>query len=205
MINLWHWLFAKPQTRIDRPYGFRGTADVVSYNPSLSGPYTTNNALSIIQAVPDGWQIHNNLVTADGVSDKYSDYARITTNGFGLTIQPHNEVRGINGKWGYSQDVELSLGCYLLKVTGYNWVNNPPDPHNFVISGYVNNALISQQRIPPQSGFELIYPFKADVPSIYTIKWMIEALWATAGHNSKIDILGAGVLKVDDGYCADIS
>jgi hypothetical protein len=159
---------------------------------------TTN---PIIQAVPEGWQIVNLLQNARGEQDEQTAYMKITPNGFGLTFQINDGLTGIDSQAGYVQTVELEPGCYLLKVSGRNWINDPPHPDNFTISGYVDDVIISQQDIPAQDGFELIYPFEVTTTGEYSIRWMVQALWGTAGHNSKLDILGAGVLLVDADYC----
>ncbi|HEB26895.1 MAG TPA: hypothetical protein ENI05_03820 [Porticoccus sp.] len=182
-------------------YGFTGDEQVVSANHCLQPPYTIDTSNPIIQAVPDGWQLTNELVNADGVRDKYTDRARITSNGFGLTFELHNGLFGIDGRWGYMQDVTLTPGCYLLKVSGHGYINDPPNQTNYAISGYFDEALISQQLLPLQSGFELIYPFSIVDENTYPIRWMVDALWGSAGHGSQVDILSAGVLSVDSGYC----
>lgn len=185
-------------------YGFTGDEPIVSTNHCLKPPYTVDTDNPVIQVVPDGWALVNELVNADGVRDEYTDYARITANGFGLNFELHNGVWGIDGKWGYEQDIIFKRGCYLLKVSGRNFVNDPPRQDNYAVSGYFDEGLISQQVIPAQSGFELIYPFEVATPGEYPVRWSIDALWGTAGHGSRIDILGAGVLIVDSGYCEDI-
>ncbi len=190
-----------PPVSIADCYGFTDGEQVVSNNHCLQPPYTMDTASSVIQAVPDGWQLINELVNADGVKDKNTARARITPNGFGLTFELHNGVYGIDGHWGYGQMIDLDAGCYLLKVSGRNSVNDPPHDYNFALSGWFDAALISQQVLPAQSGFELIYPFEVVVAGEYPVRWSIDSLWGTAGHGSKIDILGAGVLSVSDGYC----
>jgi len=183
-------------------YGFTGNEQVASVNHCLQAPYTTATDNATIQAAPDGWQLINELVNADGVVDEYTARARITANGFGLSYELHNGVTGINGRWGYGQMVELDTGCYLLKVSGHGYINDPPHSYNFTLSGWFNAELISQQVLPAQDGFELIYPFMVTVGGEYPFRWSIDALWGTAGHGSRIDILGAGVLKVDSDYCS---
>ena len=185
-------------------YGFTDGKQVVSTNHCLQPPYTVDTASSVIQSVPDGWQIINELVNADGVKDKSTGRARITANGFGLTFELHNGVYGIDGHWGYGQMLDLRAGCYLLKVSGQNSVNDPPHDYNFSVSGWFDAGLISQQVLPTQSGFELIYPFDVVAAGEYPVRWSLDALWGTAGVNSKVDILGAGVLSVDAGFCEDI-
>lgn len=163
----------------------------------------------IIQAVPDGWAIANELTTANNflpgtlTPDDYTDYARITPNGFGLTFELHNAVDGINGQWGYEQVVDFDTGCYLCKVSGQDGINDPPHRSNFTISCYFDGTLISQQTIPAQDGFEFIYPFEVTVAGEYTIRWMLGAAWGSAGADSTVDILSAPVMKVTEGYCAD--
>lgn len=193
-----------PAPQTDDCYGFTDGQEIVSTNHCLQSPYTVDTGNPVIQAVPDGWTLVNELTNADGVRDEYTAHARITSNGFGLTYELHNGVWGIDGKWGYEQDIIFKRGCNLLKITGWNGVNDPPHSYNFAVSGYFDEGLISQQVIPAQSGFELIYPFEVTTPGEYTIRFMIEALWASAGHGSKIDILGAGVLSVENGYCGGI-
>ena len=185
-------------------YGFTDGEQVVSANHCLQPPYTVDTEIAIIQAVPDGWQLINELVNADGVKDKHTARARITANGFGITYQLHNGVFGIDGRWGYGQMIELDAGCYLLKVSGRNWINDPPNSQNFGLSGWFDAALISQQVLPVQDGFELIYPFEVVIAGEYPVRWSLDSLWGSAGHGSKVDILGAGVLSVDAGYCEDI-
>ncbi len=188
-------------------YGFTDGQQVVSANHCLRLPYTVDTSNAIIQAVPDGWQVINELVNADGVRDKNTARARITSNGFGLTFELHNGIFGIDGRWGYGQMIDLRRGCYLLKVSGQNGINDPPHGYNFAVSGWFDAGMISQQIIPApdpeQEGFELIYPFEVVTAGEYPVRFMIEALWGTAGHGSQIDILGAGVLAVSEGYCEE--
>ena len=185
-------------------YGFTDGDQVVSANHCLQAPYTIDTDIAIIQVVPDGWQIVNELVNADGVKDKNTARARITSNDAGITYELHNGLFGIDGRWGYGQMIDLRVGCYLLKVSGHNSVNDPPHWYNFSLSGWFDAALISQQVLPAQSGFELIYPFEVTVAGEYPIRFSIDALWGSAGHGSKVDILGAGVLSVSAGYCEDL-
>ena len=192
-----------PPSAIDDCYGFTDGEQVVSANHCLQPPYTVDTDIAVIQVVPDGWQLINELVNADGVKDKQTARARITSNGFGITYEIHNGVFGIDGRWGYGQMVELDVGCYLLKVTGWNWINDPPNSHNFGLSGWFDAGLISQQVLPVQDDFELIYPFEVTVAGEYPIRWSLDALWGSAGHGSKVDILGAGVVSVDDAHCED--
>lgn len=185
-------------------YGFTGDEPIVSTNPCLQAPYPADNNEPIIQVVPDGWQIINELLNADGVRDEYTARARITSNDAGITYELHNGLFGIDGHWGYGQMIDLRRGCYLLKVSGRNWINDPPHSYNFSVSGWFDTGLISQQVLPAQDGFELIYPFEVVVAGEYPVRWSIDALWGTAGHGSKVDVLGAGVLSVGDGYCEDL-
>lgn len=185
-------------------YGFSGDYPVVSANPCLQAPYTADIENSTIQAMPNGWSIVNILENADGVRDEFTARARITANGFGLTFELHNGVTGIDGQWGYEQTIEFEPGCYLWKISGHNGINDPPHDYNFTIAAYFDGVEISQQIIPAQTGFELIYPFEVTAAGDYSVRWLVQALWGTAGHGSKIDILGAGVLAVEPEYCAGL-
>lgn len=205
MSNFWDWLRTKlhpPQENIC--WGISDSDDVVSYNPCLRGPYITDQNQGIIQAVPDGWQIYNSITNADIVQDEYSAYARITANGFGLTFELHNGKLGIDGKWGYWQNVNLQPGCYLLKVSGHGWINDPPNGSHYAINCYLDDVLLSQQVLPMQEQFQLIYPFKIDLSARYMVRWTLQAMWASAGHGSMVDITSAAVLAVDSGYCAGL-
>jgi hypothetical protein len=183
-------------------YGFHNVnVPIVSINPCLRGDYTTDLNHPTIQAVPSGWQLYNVLTDADGAKTLYVERARIIPNEFGLTVIPHNGMWGIAGKWGYTQAIDFDIGCYLLKVTGRGYVNDPRQEQNFAVSGYLGVDRLSQQVLPRQDGFELIFPFEITWAGERQIRFLIEALWGTAGHGSEIDILSAGVLKVGYGYC----
>ena len=208
MCKLLSWLCGDksqlvPEAPKQLPYGFKPKDVIVSRNVSLSAPYEHSYVDGTLRVVPDHWQLHSYALCADNVPDQYSDHARILPNAIGLTFLPHNEEIGIDGKWGFSQTIDLQPGCYLLKVTGRNWINDPKQGNilNYIISGWIDGALLSKQMIPHQSAFEFIYPFPVDVAGSHDVKWLVEVLWATPGHNSKIDIYGAGVLSVDSGHC----
>jgi len=43
-----------------------------------------------------------------------------------------------------------------------------------------------------------------DVAGDYDIRFMVQSLWGSSGSSSTVDILGAGVLLVTEGHCANI-
>lgn len=187
-------------------YGFTDGEQVVSENHCLQPPYSVDTNNPVIQLIPDGWTIHNILQNADGYKDEHTGTSRITSEGAGLTFQMHNGVNGVDGQWGYSQNVKLSPGCYLLKVSGRGWINDPLPGHetNFVINGYFDEGLLQQELLQRQDGFQIIYPFVVVERGTYNLRWMVQGLWGSAGDSSKADVLGAGVLAVDSGYCEDL-
>ena len=202
-MNFWNWLRTKINPLPDSLYGIGEQDVVVSSNPGLVGTYQVNFEEGITQLVPEGWLSYNDITNADGLEDQYSARAFIgkRTAAGGLTVFLHNGVTGIDGSWGYSQVVDLDPGCYLLKVSGHGWINDPPHGANFLIAGYLYEALLSKQKLPMQKQFQLIYPFQIDKSGDYLIRFVIQALWATAGHGSMVDVLSAAVLAVDEGYC----
>lgn len=187
------------ETPVVACYGFTDGLPILSANPCLRGPYTTDTSIGIIQAVPDGWTIHNVLANADGNVDDTTGLARITASA--VTMELHDAVNGVNGAWGYSQDVNLSPGCHLWKVSGRGWINNPPHPDNYVIAMYVDGVLVGGGEFPMQDEFEMTAPFTVEHTGSYNIRFAVSALWGSSGSSSTVDILGAGVLEVSDDYC----
>jgi len=202
-MTFWRWLRTKINPPPNSFYGIGEGDVVVSDNPGLCGPYQVNFEEGITQLIPEGWKVYNNITNADGVVDQYSSRAFIgkRTAAGGLTFFLHDSVKGIDGSWSFHQVVSLEPGCYLLKVSGRSWINDPPHSYNFIIAGYLDEVLLSKQELPMQKEFQIIYPFKVDEAGKHIVRWKIQALWATAGSGSMVDVLSAAVLAVDEDYC----
>lgn len=182
-------------------FGLSAEDQVVSFNPCLRAPHSYDPTEAIIQAAPEGWDVHNVLENADGYEDEWSEKARITFSGSGLTFMIHRGGESIDGQWGYAQQVTLTTGCHLLKVSGRGLINDPPHVSNYSIKGYLDGMEIGSSHISLHDGFEIIFPFSVAVQGVYQIKWMLCLDWATAGEGSFVDIHSAAVLSVEDGYC----
>ena len=182
-------------------FGFDGDYPIVSANPCLDGPWTDNPKDAIIQSVPDGWQLTNILENADGVEDDLTAPFPIECDEYSCTIEFHNSVTGIDGITQLDQDIEFEPGCKLWKVTGFSQINDTRNENNFVVSAYVDGEIISQQELPRQGEFELIYPFMIEEGGSHNVSVQIAALWGTAGHGSKFHLIGLGILEVPADFC----
>jgi hypothetical protein len=141
------------------------------------------------------------LVNADGLPGNHTGMARIESNQFGVTVYPHNNVKGIAGKWGFMQSVRLKPGCYLMKIIGEGRINDPPHPQNFAASSWIDGVENGKALIPLQGRFEHTFAFKIEKERDVTCGFYAEALWATAGHGSQIHFYGVGIEKVSDDHC----
>ncbi len=182
-------------------FGFTDAETILSVNPCLEGPFSTDNSIGIIQAVPVSWSIANILKNVNGYADQYTERAKIECDSFRCSFDLYNSVVGINGYWGYYQEVNLVPGCKLYKATGRSWINDPPNAGNYVMNFYLDTELIGNEIIPMQDEFQLIYSVDIPLAGEYTIQFMIQSLWATPGHESTIDLISLGLLEVDSGYC----
>lgn len=174
---------------------------LVSTNPCLNGPYGTNTSNTVVQAIPDGWQIKNNLVNADGYKDEWSQATYIIPNEMGLEVWLNNGVVGINGHTQFVQSIELEPGCHLGKGDIFGRNNDPPHADNFALSFFLDDELVSQQILPLQGAKELIYPFVIETSGSYKVTFSIDVLWATSGHNGHIVLRALGVMRVPNDYC----
>lgn len=179
-----------------------GEFEIVSENYCLDAPWTVDDDDGLIQAVPDGFEIVNIQENADGYADEYTDRARIECDQYSCEFQLHNGVTGLNGAWGYRQMIDLQVGCYLLKVSGRGWTNDPKTANvtNYFLMGYVNGEQIGAPIISTQGAFEIIFPVMLESGPV-TFSVLVGIGWATPGHNSYLDLQGVGLLAVPDGFC----
>lgn len=174
---------------------------LVSDNPCLRGPYGDDPNSDIIQIIPAGWQIVNDLVNADGNIDDQTQTAYIIPNEAGLEVWFNNSVHGIDGRYKFEQTINLESGCYLGKAITSGRNNDPPHADNFALSFYLDDLWINAELIPLQGRGELIYPFVVTVDGEYKITFSVDVLWGSAGHNGHIILRALGVMHVGPDYC----
>ena len=187
-----------------RCFGFDPDTDViVSDNYCLDVGWTVDAHNSIIQAVPDSFSLINKLENVDGYADDGTAPARIECDDYSCQIQVHDSVTGIDGLWGYEQTIAVDPGCYLIKVSGHSWVNDPKIRHelNYTISAYIDDQQVGEDVYRTQGTLEAIFPVMVEATQQITYSVMIGVSWATPGHNSYIDLIGLGLLAVPDDYC----
>lgn len=186
-----------------RCFGFDPDIDeIVSANYCLDDGWTVANR-SIIQAVPDSFFLINVLENVDGYADDYTDRARIECDEYSCQFQVNNGVGGIDGAWGYGQVVDVEQGCYLIKVSGHSWVNDPKISNvmNYSLTAYVDDEPVGEGVYDTQGTFEAIFPIEIVHRREITYSVLIGVGWATPGHNSYIDLIGLGLIAVPDDYC----
>ena len=185
-------------------FGFDPTQDdIISDNYCLDGPFTVDADVSILQTVPDRFEIVNILETIDGYPDEYTDRARIECDRHSCEFRLNNGVNGIDGSWGFSQIIDVEPGCKLIKASGHAWVNDPPNEVNYAILVYVNDDLIERVGINQQGDFEIIVPILIRQNGAIKFSVLVSVAYATPGHNSNLELFGAGMLDVDNDYCND--
>lgn len=186
---------------------------VMNDNPFFDCPQMGMSENGIPQMHPMGWGTHSQPGSIDGL-DEFSDHARIICRDNLCTMNLNNTITGITGHWGFSQQTWLNQGCYLMKVTGNSNVNDPPNGQNYGISfnlkapnqdpyplGEGDNLVFTHQ-LPLQGYFEIVSPFYVELDnSLILHATMISEYFATAGHESRVDVSGIGVIAVTDNYC----
>lgn len=191
-----------------RCFGFDPDVDViVSDNNCLDDGWTVDHDISIIQAVPDSFSLVNKLENVDGYVDDGTAPARIECDKYSCQIQVHDGVSGIDGLWGYEQTLTVDPGCYLIKVTGHSWINDPRTGNilNYALTAYIDDQQVGEGVYHTQGALEEIFVVLVGSRREITYSALVGVGWATPGQSSYVDLIGLGLLAVSDDHCWAIS
>jgi hypothetical protein len=184
-------------------------------------PYLRNHTVSQVrrtategytpQTVPAGYYPYNQLKTIDGlVGDEHGTrYAPIIYDGIGHKVT----ITGWAGETGWSQDVQVEPGCYIIKGL-FTWeIDDPVFPgehtYNYGVRGMAQRAggqpfLFDRATFDRLSGEDdiLLGVVYIGAPGALTVTWAASVAYATGGGWIRVDALAFG-RDLDSDHCGE--
>jgi len=182
--------------------GLDPTMTIISGNPCLQdAKVSTEN--DVHQMVPDQYTLYSvptiRMEDRSIVTDDYSAHALISCGDDGCLIDVHNGLMGVDGIWGYTQEIDYQ-GCALLKLTTNERINDPifGQMKNYSANFYIDGELVWFGLGKRQGIRE--YTYATVLSGTHEITMSYQVAFATPGEGSELFFYSWAVYAAD-GWC----